>query len=386
MNDKKNRAWIEVNLDNLIHNYRQVKEKEKDKEIICVIKADAYGHGAVAVASALSEAGATYFAVATAEEALQLRRHGIKEEILLLGTASPSMIKELTQENIILTVSSERIANTYAQILQEDDSKARVHLKVNSGMDRQGISLEEAVEQVLRISKLAALMIEGIYTHLAAADDPEEDEFTKAQYENTLRVVQTIRNLGLPIPLFHIANSAGIISHPYMRGNMVRPGIMLYGSNPRLDTGIDLKPTLSLHTKVSNLLKVKKGETVGYGRTWTAKRESVIAVLSIGYADGLMRCLSGRLPVLVNGQLGKQVGRICMDMCMIDVTDVSDLMIGDTATIIGIQSDKEITADDLAKLGNTISYEIFCAIGKRVPRIYLKENKDCLETCYIDLL
>ena len=353
---------------------------------MCVIKSDAYGHGAVPVAKALLEAGVSFFAVATGEEAMQLRRNGIQAEILLLGAAAPNIVQELVEEQIILTVSSEKMATAYTQILQSHNLCARVHIKINSGMDRQGIILAEAVQQVLSMSESAQLKIEGLYTHLAAADSKKEDSFTKEQYEKTSRVVQTIRNFGIDIPLFHIANSAGIISHPNMAAEMVRPGIMLYGSNPCEDTTIDLKPAMSVYAKISHLLPVKKGETVGYGRTWTAQRDSVIAVLAIGYADGLLRCLSGQLSVLVHGQYARQVGRICMDMCMVDVTEVADIEIGEVATIIGKQGMNEITADEVAELGNTISYELFCAIGKRVPRIYLQNSKEALAVCYIDSL
>jgi len=377
---------MEVELDHVVHNYHLAREKAGDEKVMCVIKADAYGHGAIPVASALSEAGAAYFAVATPEEALQLRCHGIDREILLLGTTTPSAVTELNRGNVNLTVSSKTVANTYARILQQNNSKQKIHIKINSGMDRQGIPLDDAVEQILRISEYPCFAIEGLYTHLAAADSTNEDEFTKGQYEKTLHVVQTLKNCGLQIPLFHIANSAGIIAHSYMNADIVRPGIMLYGSNPCPDVQIDLKPTMSLHTRVSNILKVKKGETVGYGRTWIADKDSVIAVLGIGYADGLMRCLSGVLSVLVNGKCVKQVGRICMDMCMIDVTDVPKLEIGDVATIIGRQDNNEITADEVAKLCGTISYEVFCAIGKRVPRIYMKGNKELFGVCYVDLI
>lgn len=384
MYDKRSRTWAEINLENIVHNYQQAKERAGDKRVICVIKADAYGHGAVPVATALSEAGVDFFAVATAEEALQLRRHGIAGEILLLGTAMASAIAELSENDLHLTVGSETIADSYAKILGSGEYKQKIHIKLNSGMDRQGIPLDQAVEQILRISKRKCFVIEGIYTHLAAADDKGEDAFTQEQYSKTLAVVQELRDHGLNIPLFHIANSAGIIAHPYMDADAVRPGIMLYGSNPCADEEVDLKPTMSLHTRISNLLLVKKGESVSYGRTWVAPRDSLIAVLGIGYADGLLRCLSGKLPVLVKGQCVKQVGRICMDMCMIDVTDVPGVKIGDTATIIGKMGENEITADLLADLAETISYEIFCAVGKRVPRIYHQKGKKPVGVCYLD--
>lgn len=229
---------------------------------------------------------------------------------------------------------------------------------------------EDAVEQVLQISRYTCFVIEGIFTHLAAADSSEETEFTIKQYEKTREVVEISKAHGLDIPFFHIANSAGIIAYSHMEEDMVRPGIMLYGSNPCRHETIDLRLAMSLQTRVVNILNVQKGETVGYGRVWTADRDSVIAVLGIGYADGLMRCLSGVLSVLISGKRVKQVGRICMDMCMVDVTDIPKPQIGDIAV----------------NLCNTISYEVFCAIGKRVPRLYMQGTKVLSGVCYLDLI
>ncbi|MGM0113526.1 alanine racemase [Enterococcus sp. DIV0187] len=386
MNDKKNRTWIEVNLDNLIHNFMISQERAQFKPTMCIIKADAYGQGAVAVAKALSGAGASYFGVATAEEALQLRRHQITEDILLLGTTSPNNIEELIDADITVTVSSEKVAESFSLVQRNCNKKLKIHIKIDSGMGRQGICLDHAVEQVLRISEFSGFEVEGIYSHFAAADDSLEDDFTKHQYESMLQIVRTVRNLGVNIPIFHISNSAGIISQAYRDTDMVRPGIMLYGSNPCTDFPVDLKPVMSLKSRVSNIIHIKKGDTVGYGRNWKADEDSVIAVLGIGYADGLMRNLSGKLSVLIDGKRMPQVGRICMDMCMIDVTNLKGIEIGDIVTIIGKDGDEENTVDKVAELSNTISYEILCAIGKRVPRIYLKDQQKIMDACYIDLL
>lgn len=386
MDVMKNRTWVEIDLDNIVHNYQVAKNMALGKKVMCVIKADAYGHGSVAVAKALSAAGASYFAVATAEEALQLRRNGIKEKILLLGTAAPSMILKLNKEEISLTVSSKTVFETYESILNEHGLQQEIHVKINSGMARQGINANDAVEQIISFSKNPHFIIEGVYTHLAAADEIDEEEFSKNQYDVTSRIINIIKYLGVEIPLFHISNSASILSNTCNNADMIRPGIMLYGSNPCQEKVVDLKPTMTLNTRVTNLITIVKGETVGYGRTWKADRDSKIAVLSIGYADGLMRCLSGKLSVLINGRFCKQVGRICMDMCMVDVTDIPIINLGDLVTIIGQQGDFEIKVDDVAKMANTISYEVFCAIGKRVPRVYKQEEQETYGYCAIDLL
>ncbi len=388
MMQKKNRTWAEIDLDALVHNYRLAKERAGDRIVMCVIKADAYGHGVAQAARAFANEGVRHFAVATPEEALQLRRHGIEGDILLLGTAHPDTVEALQEAKITLTVSSESIAAQYEERLQKSGKTLKVHIKINSGMDRQGIRADEqAADRILQIREACPnLIIEGLYTHFAVADTPSGETFTMKQYEKTRAVVDALKEKGLPIALFHVANSAATFFYTTFKADMVRPGIMLYGSNPCPEKPVDLWPTMRLVTTISNVITVKKGETVSYGRTWKAERDSRIAVLGIGYADGLFRILSGKLPVLVHGQRVRQVGRICMDMCMIDVTDVADVQIGDTAVIIGRQGDEEITVDEIADLAGTISYEIFCAVGKRVPRVYIKDGQETEATCYIDVL
>lgn len=386
MDVMKNRTWVEIDLDNIVHNYHIAKNMAPGKKVMCVIKADAYGHGSVAVAKALSTAGVSYFAVATAEEALQLRRNGINNQILLLGTAAPKLIPQLNKEDILLTVSSITVFKAYESILNEHGLQQKIHVKINSGMARQGINVNDAVEQIISFSKNPHFTIEGVYTHLAAADDQNEGAFSKKQYEVTSRIINILKYLGVEIPLFHISNSAGIISNTCNNADMIRPGIMLYGSNPCKEKKVDLKPTMTLNTRVTNIIELVKGETVGYGRTWKADRDSKIAILSIGYADGLMRCLSGKLSVLINGKTCKQVGRICMDMCMVDVTDLPTVKLGDIATIIGQQGDYEVKVDEVAEMADTISYEVFCAIGKRVPRVYKQEEQEIYSYCAIDSL
>lgn len=386
--DMKNRTWAEVNLDNLIHNCSIAIKNEPNKKLLCVVKADAYGHGAVQVATALqTKLDIQNFAVATAEEALQLRRHKIEGEILVLGTPSWSMIEELYQNQIAVTVSSLKVAEIFEQEMKKREGKLKIHMKINTGMNRQGIRPEHALEEILKINELEHLQIQGIYTHLAVADNPEEKQFTLEQYAKIRRdVVDALEEKGIAIPLFHIENSAGILSYPWLEADMVRPGIMLYGSNPCPQIDAGLKSTMSLHTRISNIIKVPKGETVGYGRTWIAKRDSVIAVMNIGYADGLFRSLSGKLQVLVRGRRVNQVGRICMDMSMIDVTEIEDIAIGDKVTIIGKQGEEEITCDEVASLCDTISYEIFCAVDKRIPRVYIENGEEKESISYIQFL
>lgn len=369
------RAWAEVNLDNIIYNYTKIKQSVEPRGIFAVIKADAYGHGAVPVAKALIKAGADRFAIATAQEALQLRKHGIAQQILLLGMDSSKSVFDLVTNNIILTIGSIDDARKYAEVLKKHGLRARIHLKVDSGMGRLGFSVSNpssALAEIVELANMTCFKIEGIYSHFAIADELEGEEYTKQQYAIFTEFVSKLKDKKVVLPLAHCANSAAVISKRYSWLDAVRPGIMLYGSNPCKHAFFDLRPAMSLRARIVQVKAVKKGETVSYGRQWTAPRDSIIAAASIGYADGLLRGLSGKMNMIVNGYTAPQVGRICMDMCMLDVTGIPNVQVGDAATIFGRDGDQVITADDVAEKGGTISYEILCAVGKRIPRFYDK--------------
>lgn len=389
--DIRERVWAEINLDNLIHNYRAAKELAGQGEVMCVIKADAYGHGAVWAAKALAGAGAGFFAVATPEEAVQLRRNGITQPVLLLGMTGADWAPRLAAIDISAAVGDEAAAKEMSGRL--GPQKLRVHVKIETGMNRTGITPDKAVEQTLSIAKMPGLTVEGIFTHLPAADDDSEFDFTNAQITALSGIIAKLKENGLEIPLTHFANSAATICNEAYgdRGgfNYYRPGIMLYGSNPCLNQqtrAAGIKPVMSLRARVSQVKRVAKGESVGYGRAWFAGRDSVIATVGVGYADGLLRSLSGKIYMLADGKRAPQVGRICMDMCMLDVTDIPGLSAGDIVTIIGSDGAESVTADDLAAAANTISYEIFCAVGKRVRRFYFQNGRLAGDNCYIEKL
>lgn len=389
--DIRERVWAEINLDNLIHNYRTAKKLAGRGEVMCVIKADAYGHGAVWAAKALSGAGAGFFAVATPEEAIQLRRHGITQPVLLLGMTGADWAPRLAEMDISAAVGDEAAAKGMSEKL--GSKKLRVHVKIETGMNRTGITTDKAVEQTLNIANMPGLLVEGIFTHLPAADDDGEFDFTDAQISTLGGVVAKLKEKGLEIPLTHFANSAATICGGEYGDsssfNYYRPGIMLYGSNPCLDPkarDADIKPVMSLRARVSQVKRVTKGESVGYGRSWFAGRDSVIATVGVGYADGLLRSLSGKIYMLADGKRAPQVGRICMDMCMLDVTDIPGVSAGDIVTIMGSDGAESNTADDLAAAANTISYEIFCAVGKRVRRFYFQNGALIDNICYIEKL
>ncbi|MCL1975879.1 MAG: alanine racemase [Firmicutes bacterium] len=407
-NDKGWRLLAEINLDNIVFNFRQVQICAPGCEICCVIKANAYGHGALPVARALAEAGAKYFAVATPEEALQLRRHGVEQNILLLCPPDTGFVQELAKEGIALTVNSVQTAQEYA--LAAGHSRLKIHIKLDTGMARLGLPFKNAVESIMAIAAHPSFELEGLYTHFSAADEDaiiiakdgkrmegmlghyiatqglSENDFTNTQMERFLAVLNELQKQNIHIPLLHCACSAAIIAYPHTHATMVRPGIMLYGSNPLGSHPLPLKPALSLRARVVQILEIKQGESVGYGRTWYAFRDSQIATISLGYGDGLTRFLSGKLPVLIRGQKARQVGRICMDMCMLDVTDIAGVTVGDYATIIGEDGDLAISVEQLAEAAGTIAYEIFCALGLRVPRAYYRHNMLIEEVNYLNLL
>ncbi|MDL2293165.1 alanine racemase [Ruminococcaceae bacterium OttesenSCG-928-D13] len=380
------RVWAEIDLDNLVFNFKQAQKAAPNSETLAVIKADAYGHGAVPAAKALAAAGAKRFAVATAEEALQLRRHGVREPILLLGMVPTRWAPQLAGQDITLAVGTLEYAETCAELAAGAGVPLKVHVKVDTGMRRIGFEPAEAVASALAVAALPGVEVEGIFTHFCVADDPAEDDFTALQFERFMKVCDGVKAAGLNIPLRHCANSAGIIAHPETHLDMVRPGIMLYGSNPCRHIDFELRAPLSLRGRMAYVKPIGEGESVGYGRTWYAGRPSVIASIGIGYADGLLRNLSNKIEMLARGQRAKQVGRICMDMTMLDVTDVPGVQTGDVATLIGTDGAETITGDEMADAIGTISYEVFCAVGRRVPRLYLQNGEVTGETCYVDLL
>lgn len=384
MQSNSHRVWADINLDNLVHNYQAVQSKVAGVPLMCVVKANAYGHGAPQIAQALAAQGASYFAVATPQEALQLRRHGIAQPILLLGAVNLGWVSQLNKANITLTVTSLQEAKALAAILR--NKKQTIHVKLDTGMSRLGVALPDAVEQLTQIAAISCFNLEGIFTHLAAADDPARQNFTNSQIQAFLQVVQALQANGVHIPVVHCANSAASIAWPSAHLDMVRPGIALYGSNPCPAGQVNLRPVMRLRSRIVQLHQIQAGQSVSYGCTWVAPRPTLVATVAAGYADGLPRVVSGRAEMLVKGKRAQQVGRICMDMCMLDVTDIPEVQVGDEVTLIGRDGEEEITADEMAGLVGTISYEIFCGIGSRVPRMYWKNGEIIQQVCYIDEL
>ncbi|WHH58096.1 alanine racemase [Petroclostridium sp. X23] len=373
------RTWAEINLDNIAHNIKEIRKiTSESAEIMAVTKADAYGHGFLEVSKTLLENGADRLAVALLDEAKQLRAHGIHVPIMILGYTPEQYADELVELDIIQTVYNYPMAQAISMAASKQRKKSRVHIKLNTGMTRIGFdSSNDAVSTVLNISRLPGIEIEGIFTHFASADEKDAD-YTRLQFERFMSVCNRLEKNGLHIPIKHVCNSAGIIQFPEMHLDMVRPGIILYGLYPSDEVDekkIDLKPAMELKSVISHLQEVESNVPVSYGRVYKTARKSTLATIPVGYADGFSRVLTGKAAMIASGKTVPVVGRICMDQCMIDVTDVNNINIGDEVVIFGSSNGINISIDDVAKALGTINYEIVCMIGKRVPRVYIKNGE-----------
>ena len=348
----------------------------RDTQVMAVVKADAYGHGAVPVSKAALEAGATWLGVAVPEEAVPLRAAGITSRILVLGPIAPDQADLVVALDLDQTVSDPSLAEAVDRVARARGRVISLHLKVDTGMHRVGIRPQQVQSVAERIAALRSVRLVGLMTHLAAAE-AEDPGFAREQLARFAEAERGLAAGGVRVSVRHAANSAALIFLPEARLDLVRPGIMLYGCHPRgRQQHIEplLTPALRLRTVISHIQQVARGDSVSYGRTFVAPRDLCVATLPVGYADGYGRLLSNQGHVLIRGLRVPIVGRVCMDMTMVDVTGVPDVRVGDEVVLIGRQGAEEITADDVAELQGTISYEVLCRIGPRVPRIYLPSS------------
>lgn len=372
-------AWAEIDLDNLANNMREIRRiTDKNAQVTAVIKADGYGHGAKYIAQTLLENGADRFAVAVLDEGLELRRYGIKVPILVLGYTQPERAKAIVEYDIEQAVYSYELAKALSEEAVKQNKEVKIHIKLDTGMGRIGLRADEsAIDCIKEIYKLPNVTIEGMFTHFAIADEKDKT-FTEEQFSKFMWVANRLEEEGIKIRLKHCGNSATIIDLPKMHLDMVRAGIILYGLAPSQDVELDkinLKQVMSLKVRITHVKEINSGESVSYGRKFIASKKSKIASLPIGYADGYTRMLSGKAEALVNGIRVPVVGRICMDQCMIDVTGIEDVKVGDEVVLFGEQKGSFISIDEIAQKLGTINYEIVCMIGKRIPRVYIKEGK-----------
>jgi alanine racemase len=371
-------TWAEVDLGAISHNIRIIRQKVgPHRSIMAVVKADAYGHGAKQVARAALQAGADWLGVAFPEEGAELRDAGIGAPIVVLGPVLPFQLALVLERDLAVSVSSMDLAEALEEQAAQRGLFARVHVKVDTGMGRLGVPADKAPAFLKELGSLGHLKLEGLYTHLATADEPDSD-FAREQLRRFLEVDRKARENGINIPFRHAANSAGLISLEELGLlELVRPGLMLYGCfpNPGISNPLPLRPALAWKTRVAHLRDLEAGQSVSYGRTFVAAKPMRVAVLPLGYGDGLPRSLSNRGQVLVRGSRAPILGIICMDMTIVDVTRIQGVELGDEVVLLGRQAGHEISAEEMARWADTISYEILCGVSKRVPRVYLEESK-----------
>ncbi len=365
-------TYATVNLAALAHNLSRIKRYlSHGCEVMAIVKANAYGHGAIETAQSLARQGIGQFAVASLDEGIALRQAGLAASIVVLGALFEEQVPDLIAHRLTPVVSDGRILPTLAKAAHSHQTPYPIHLKVETGMGRLGFSPEELLTVLDNPLLHSSLRVEGLMTHLADADGTDSS-FTERQLGSFNTLLEQIRRHGLTVPMVHAANSAAIVRFPAAHFSLVRPGIMLYGYHtlPATIPDPDLRPILSLRTTVAQLRTIPKGCSVSYNGTFVAKRQSRIAVLPIGYADGYSRQLSHRGSVLIQGRRVPIVGLVCMDMIMVDVTDIAPVQVGERVTLIGQQGEESIWADEVAGWIGTIPYEVLCGIGPRVPRIY----------------
>lgn len=384
---KYQRIRAEISLDAIAHNFEEMRKRiRKDTKIIAVIKADGYGHGADAVARLIHDYDYIWgFAAATAEEAIALRKSGVTKPILILGLVFEEHFQELAAFDIRLTVSDMETAQKFAEAAAHTGKQALVHIALDTGMTRIGFSdTEESAEEIEKITQIPGLEIEGIFTHFARADEYDKSP-ALVQLSRYQHFVQLLKKRGIEIPLCHCSNSAGIMRISEANMDAVRAGITIYGVYPSDEVekeALDLIPAMELKSHVSYVKKVKPGTEVSYGGTFVTEKDTVIATIPVGYADGYPRTLSNKGWVLIHGKKAPILGRVCMDQFMVDVTNIPDVAKGDEVTLLGRDGDEWIDADTIGNLSGRFSYEFLCEISKRVPRIYIQNRKETGELSF----
>ena len=368
-------TWAEIDLDALAHNFRAIRGRVGSSvKVLAAVKANAYGHGAVRCAPRLEKEGADWFGVALPEEGIQLRDAGTTKPILCLGGIWAGQESLCIQQNLTPVVYRMDAIEALDRAAKDAQQTVDVHVKIDTGMGRLGVRADDVPNFCAALKRFANIRVDGLMTHLASADDEQQADFTAAQLQRFQDAVVTFRDHAFEPTFIHAANSAGLFTFAESRGNMVRPGGTLYGFTrdvlpPKLETP-PLRPVMSLYSRIMLLKRVPKGEKLGYDGTFETARESVIATIPIGYDDGYRRGFSNKARVVVRGQFAPVVGRVSMDLTIIDVTEVAGAALDDQVTLLGSDGNCSITAEDLGELAGTISYEVACGISPRVPRVY----------------
>lgn len=376
------RVCAQIDLDAFEHNVEEIKRNMcKGSRLMGVIKTNAYGHGSVVLGRELERLGASWLAVACVDEGIELRKNGIRLPILVLGFTSPDQYGDLLDYDITPTVFSEEMAEAMNETAMAHNKILNIHIKLDTGMGRIGfLAGEESVEDILRISRLSHVRVEGMFTHFACADmeDEKYKAITRRQFEKYVQMEQWLADGGLTLPIRHCANSAGIIDSPQMHEDMVRAGIILYGLYPSEEMPRDnlrLMPVMSLKSHITYIKTLGPGEGISYGYTYVTDKETVVATIPVGYGDGYPRILSNRGHVLIHGRRVPIIGRICMDQFMVDVTGLDGVCEGDEVTLMGSDGDACIPVEELAAMAGSFNYEFVCDVGRRVPRVYVKNGQ-----------
>ncbi|WP_054692269.1 alanine racemase [Syntrophomonas palmitatica] len=370
--DNSRPTWAEIDLTAIKHNLKTIRKAAGDAGVMAVVKANAYGHGVLEVSRACQEAGIDYFGVASLQEALELKESKLEAPVLVLGHIPEGYATAAIKAGVRTCIFTLDSAQAFSEAALALGSKARVHLKVDTGMGRLGFAVsEESLEQIIQISRLQGVELEGIFTHFAEAD-AEDESFTRQQLEQFAGLIGELDSRGVSIPIKHCANSAAVFRYPEAVFNLVRAGIVLYGLNPSPVVArqrFDLIPAMTLKSRISFVKVLPGGCPVSYGRTYYCQGETRVATVPIGYADGYSRLLSNRAWAVVRGQKVPLIGTVCMDQCMFDVSGVEGIQAGDEVILFGREEDG-VTADDLAAIIGTINYEVICSLSPRVARTF----------------
>jgi alanine racemase len=372
-------TWVEIDLDALAHNISEVRSRiGTGQRILLVVKADAYGHGAVEVARAAVESGIDMLGVATLQEGMELRQAGIEAAVLILSPPMESETRDIVEYDLACSVPSLGIARALSRVCVDRGKIGSVHVEVDTGMGRSGVELDEALPFVTAVGKLPRLSLDGVYTHFPSSD--EDVEFTRGQVARFAELLNRLERKGIEVPLRHAANSGAVLGVDESLAsplNMVRPGIMVYGLRPSQGSPGDaeLHPVMSFKSRIAQIRELPEGHPISYGMTFRTPRPMRVAVIPVGYGHGYSWRLSNTGEVLIGGMRARIIGRVTMDVTLVDVDGLPDAQVGDEVVLFGRQSDGEITVDEVADRVGTINYEIICGIGKRVTRAYIRSGE-----------
>lgn len=370
--------WAEINLNNLINNIDEINKKSNNSEIIGVVKANAYGHGAVEISKTLLSCNIKKLAVANIVEAIELRENDITAPIMLLGVSEDFAIDNLIDYDVEPTVSTLHFAKNLNENAIKKNKAMKIHIALDSGMGRIGFrNTSQDIDDIVSISKLSNLKIDSIFSHFSTADSIDKS-YSNMQMDIYNSIIRKLKERGVAISKKNLSNSAAIIDIPNSHYDYVRPGIIQYGYYPSDEVNkndINIKPVLTWKTRIVHIKEVDENEYIGYGKTYKTNKKTLIATLPVGYADGYSRGLSNKGSVIIKGKLAPIIGNVCMDQFMVDVTDIEDVKSGDEVILLGSDGEIKFDAEDMANILNTISYEVLCLIGRRAPRVYIKDKK-----------